>query len=244
MIIGEIKEINRFPVKSLAGESLNHVQIDSYGLYGDRSHALVDVSKQGWDRFITARAIPQLLGYRAQFGTATAHQSFPEVLITDSNGRVFNWNDEFLNEINLHSNRSKNMALETHKPNSTDLLAVDTASILIITESSIQYLENVWGHALDKRRFRANLIVMLYDDIPFMESEWVHQQLHIGSVALKVDEPCKRCTMITMDPDNYQKDNTLLKLLHEERNSMFGMYASVVSTGVIRVGDTIRLHRE
>lgn len=40
--IGEILEISRYPVKSFAGERLNRVELESYGIYGDRSHAFVD----------------------------------------------------------------------------------------------------------------------------------------------------------------------------------------------------------
>jgi uncharacterized protein YcbX len=45
--IGEILQINRYPVKSFAGERLNSVGLESYGLHGDRSHAFVDDTKEG-----------------------------------------------------------------------------------------------------------------------------------------------------------------------------------------------------
>jgi len=58
--IGKIVQINRYPVKSFAGEKLNSVGLELYGLYGDRSHAFVDDTKEGWSRYITARKIPEM----------------------------------------------------------------------------------------------------------------------------------------------------------------------------------------
>jgi uncharacterized protein YcbX len=43
--IGEIIQINRYPVKSFAGESLTTSKIEAYGVYGDRSHAFIDETK-------------------------------------------------------------------------------------------------------------------------------------------------------------------------------------------------------
>lgn len=47
--------------------------------------------------------------------------------------------------------------------------------------------------------------------------------------------------MITMDPDSLQKDPVLLKKLHKEFDLHFGVYASVIKTGQIRIGDKVEL---
>lgn len=36
MRVGKLHEVHRYPVKSFAGERLNEVQVEPYGLYGDR----------------------------------------------------------------------------------------------------------------------------------------------------------------------------------------------------------------
>ncbi|WP_282939655.1 MOSC domain-containing protein [Paenibacillus sp. RC67] len=234
-----MKEIHRYPVKSLAGESLQQVQVERYGLYGDRSHALIDPSQEGWDRYVTARDIPKLLSYRARFEGDGSDSHFPEVAIMDSEGRRFGWNDEFLSQFDsLHN---KEVTLETNTPDSEELLAVDASSILIITESSVKALEQRWGHPLDPRRFRANFLVTLYEEAPFSETVWLQRKLTIGSVTLQADELCERCSMITVHPETLHRDSSLLKLIHQERNTMFGVYASVVETGKVRVGDKISI---
>ena len=47
MLIGHIKEIVRHPVKSFHGETFQQTKIMEYGLYGDRSHAFLDDTRQG-----------------------------------------------------------------------------------------------------------------------------------------------------------------------------------------------------
>lgn len=42
MIVGTISTIFRYPVKSLIGETLQHCNITSQGLAGDRAFALID----------------------------------------------------------------------------------------------------------------------------------------------------------------------------------------------------------
>jgi uncharacterized protein len=55
-----VKEIWRYPVKSMAGESLDRVQIEKLGLADDRKVLVSD--KQG--RVITSRTHDKLLGLR------------------------------------------------------------------------------------------------------------------------------------------------------------------------------------
>ncbi|MFY0759745.1 MOSC N-terminal beta barrel domain-containing protein [Metabacillus dongyingensis] len=41
MVIGNVKEIIRYPVKSFHGEKINQVNVLGHGLYGDRSHGFM-----------------------------------------------------------------------------------------------------------------------------------------------------------------------------------------------------------
>lgn len=59
-----IKEIWRYPVKSMAGERLEVADVRKDGIVGDRVVQVVDAS----GRTITSRTKPALLGYRAKLG--------------------------------------------------------------------------------------------------------------------------------------------------------------------------------
>jgi uncharacterized protein len=237
--LGRVSEMYRYPVKSMAGESLTAGHIEAYGMYGDRSHAFVDETEQGWDRFVTARDIPELLDYRASLQGEGSNHEFPEAAVWDREGNSFSWNDRLLREIQARSSRQISMLRYT--PDSKELLGVDTGSLLLITDGTLKQLEQAWGKPLDKRRFRANVVIALADD-SLHEGKWIGRQLQIGDdVLLKVDEYCERCAMITIDPDTIAKDPSLLKTVVIEMHGFFGVYASVVKTGHIREGDAVYL---
>ena len=59
-----VKEIWRYPVKSMAGERLEHANITELGITNDR--VILSVDARG--RAITARTHPALLGHRGSTG--------------------------------------------------------------------------------------------------------------------------------------------------------------------------------
>jgi uncharacterized protein YcbX len=232
--IGEISEINRYPVKSFAGESLETCNIDTYGLYGDRFCAFYDETMEGWESFITARDIPNMLAYKAKLVDEG-------VSVTSPDGRTFSWNENLLDEIQRYSKRKLSMmSYKAQNPENPDLMAVDLASVLIITDATLRRLEAICGKRLDRRRFRSNIIVSLHENA-LNESDWIGKRLSMGSAELQVDIYCERCSIITIDPDTLERDTSLLKKVNEEMNLNFGVYASIKKTGQIQVGDKVYL---
>ncbi|QMV45025.1 MOSC domain-containing protein [Cohnella cholangitidis] len=222
----------------MGGESLNRTHVAAYGLYGDRSHAFADESLEGWERYFTARGIPQLLKYQAKLveGTASANE-FPPIRVTSPDGHEFTWDEGLLGEIQGYSKRKISMI--RYRPDSRDSLAVDAGGILIITDRTLNKLEHFLGREVDQRRFRANLVVTISDDRVQDEAELVGKRLRIGEVQLEVTEACERCSMITLDPDTLERDVAILKKVNEQFNLRFGVYASVVEVGDIGVDDTV-----
>jgi len=232
--VGEIREINRYPVKSFAGEQLETCFIEPYGMLGDRFCTFYDETKEGWWRYITARNIPNMLTYQAQYIHGEIH-------VTAANGRTFGWDDELLEEIQSQTSTRITMSdLKDPHPEHPQLLSVEGASILLISDVSLNKLEAQWGKSLDQRRFRGNFVVALNDDSR-LEGDWIGRQLRIGDVQLQVDSYCERCVVITMDPDSLEKDPSLLKIVNKEYGLHFGVYASVVKTGQIHIGDQVEL---
>ncbi len=233
-IVGSILEINRYPVKSMAGESLEACDIVSYGVLGDRQAAFYDVTKTGWARFATARSIPKLLSYRASFKDG-------EIEVASEDGRMFRWNRELLEDVQrlTSTNLTLSRFQEGH-PEEEGLLSVDAASILLVTDASLKELEAACGMELDQRRFRGNFVVKLRDGAPG-EGEWIGRRLRIGSAELQVDGFCDRCSMITYDPGNLERTPAVLKQVNERFGLNFGVYASVVRPGRVSAGDELFL---
>ncbi|GIQ69672.1 hypothetical protein XYCOK13_24960 [Xylanibacillus composti] len=203
----------------------------AYGLYGDRYCAFYDETKQGWASFITARDIPEMLGYQAKLVDGVVN-------VTAPNGERFSWNDELLQEIQKKSRRKISMSgYQAPHPTRSNLMSVDQASILVITDSSLRHLERIWGKKVDRRRFRANLLLSL--DGKHNERDWIGKHLLFGDAVLEVQASCERCSLITIDPDTCESDFTLLGTVYEELDLSFGVYARVRKTGHIQVGQTV-----
>lgn len=229
---GEIRNINRYPVKSMAGEALEECRIEPYGMLGDRVGTFYDESKSDWWKYITVRNIPGLFTYQAKFVEG-------EVRVTGPDGRVFGWDQELLDEIQSRTETVIAMSpLYAPHPEHPHLLSVEGASILLLTDATLRRLEALWGKPLDQRRFRGNFIVAVDGDSEF-EGDWIGKKLTIGEVTLQVDSYCERCVVITMDPDTLEKDPSLHKIVTEEFGNHFGVYASVVTPGRIQIGDKV-----
>jgi uncharacterized protein YcbX len=65
--VGSVTALWRFPVKSMAGEQLNEVEVVEQGILGDRAYALID---KDTDRVVSAKSVrlfPNLLDCKAAF---------------------------------------------------------------------------------------------------------------------------------------------------------------------------------
>jgi uncharacterized protein YcbX len=163
------------------------------------------------------------------------------IIVLCPDGRILGWNEDLLEEIQKYSKRKISMSsYKAPNPENPDLMSVDTASVLIITDESLRKLEAIWGDKLDARRFRANLVVSL-DKNKINEVDWIGKRLSVGSAEFQIDASCERCSIITIDPITFERDASLLKKVNEEMSLLFGVYASVKKKGQIHVGDKVYL---
>jgi hypothetical protein len=85
-IIGTVKEIWRYPVKSMAGERMQRANVGALGIAGDRGWAIRD-EKAGEIR--NARKLPALLHCVAKYLREPSATDVPPVQITMPNGSTF-----------------------------------------------------------------------------------------------------------------------------------------------------------
>lgn len=235
MLIGHIKEIVRHPVKSFHGENVQKTKIMEYGLYGDRSHAFLDEKRPG--KFLTITQFQEMVQYKARFVGEETIDKYPKVEIMTPEGKVFEWGDEELfTEIENKSKRK--VSPITYTPSHVPLGAIEEEHIQLVTDVSVEKLKEIWGKSVNYRRFRPNLLISLVDSTTFVEEEWFGKRMKIGrQVELELKRHCERCMIITVDPDNAERDPSLLKTIVKERENHFGVYATVIKTGEIHVGD-------
>lgn len=233
--VGEIKSLYRYPVKSFQGEQLDWSQVETYGLRGDRSHAFINHDR--FDRHLSAKKIPYLLGYGAEFVENVQTNHFPSIQVKSPQGEVYNWGNEFLQHM---TNRfGLNLSMETYPMNHVDKTAVDEAHLLITTDASLSALEKLKGEAVDMRRFRPNIVLHLDQEQPFAEENWLGRSLQIGNIKVEILKQCKRCVMIGVDPENTNMDMSLLKDVAWQLDANFGVYAKVLQTGSVKTSDMV-----
>lgn len=234
--VGQLAEIIRHPVKALKGERIPSSQVDAFGLYGDRSYYFLDNSRTG--KFLCADRAPRMLGYQAQLVGEAAEGTYPAVRITSPEGKQFSWDEDFHQEMETITKLPLTAMMSTPEKGGVNW----EDHILLVTDASLRKMASMCGRELlDHRRFRANLVIALDDDLPFVEEEWFGKQLKINDVVLQVNKHCKRCVYINIDPTDLSIDPVVLKTVVKERSQHFGVYASVIQPGSISEKDEVLL---
>lgn len=85
MIVGKVKEIWRYPVKSMAGHRLDACTVTTSGVLGDRGWALRDEQR---GEITSARKSPALMGFAARYREEPVAGKIPHVEITLPDGTV------------------------------------------------------------------------------------------------------------------------------------------------------------
>jgi uncharacterized protein YcbX len=119
----------------------------------------------------------------------------------------------------------------------------DTYPASLLSEASLEELaRQADEESVDARRFR--MLVHVAGTRPHEEDEWLGRRVRIGEAVVEVTEPDPRCRMTTRNPDTGMRDWDSLRAIKRYRGVVddginFGVYASVVEPGRVRVGDSV-----
>lgn len=231
MSVGTIQEIWRYPVKSMGGERLSSGLIRTVGLDGDRNCGYKLVERP--DKYVTIQRFAGMAAYRATWGEGG------EVVVTTPAGQVYTWDDPVV---------QAEVAAGVQGPIKPVQVARDEAGayfddpILLTTDASLRAVNTAWGRGeLDIRRFRPNLVVALDEDQPFIEESWIGKEVVIGDIVLQLVGACVRCSYLNIDPQDASNDDSVLKTVVNLNKSLFGVYATVVQPGEVRLGESVQV---
>jgi uncharacterized protein YcbX len=231
--VGLVSDLWRFPVKSFGGERARRAFVGPFGVLGDRRIAVVDADGQA----LSARRAHGLLGFLARCADPDAGEG---VHVETPEGWDLDWDDPALTrEVSATVGRPVRIVR-------SPVGVHDAAPIhLLSTASLVAASDWVGGEEIDRRRFRANVIVELEEPEPFSEGSWLGGTLVLGDEgpALQVVSPTERCAVTTFDPDTLARDNRVLAGLARDRENLFGVYARVTRPGWAEVGAPVRLAR-
>lgn len=118
---------------------------------------------------------------------------------------------------------------------------LDAFPLLVMTTSAMRSLAAALpASSIDVRRFRPNLVI----DTPGLdghpEFDWVGARLEIGDTVLEIVDACPRCVMVTRAvAADLPEDRTVLRHIVRDLEQNVGVYAQVVRSGSVRVGDPV-----
>ena len=231
-LIGRIAAIVRYPVKSMAGESLGRARLTSDGLEQDRLYAFESSGAPAGMLRVTGQERRDLLRYKAQ----VLADGRVEVL-TPAGERLPVESAELLRLLQGPAATGSVLSLTRANTPQTDVRPLSLLSI-----QTVDRLAEELGQALDMRRFRANLLLDLTGGA-FLEDALVGETVKLGAAVLAVRERDPRCRFVTYDPEAPDTEPLfgLMKLLDRQHEGRAGVYASVVVPGPVAVGDAIQV---
>ena len=207
-----VKEVWRYPVKSMAGERLSEVTIGPLGIAADRT---VLVHKRG--KVVTSRTHHRLLGLK---GTLNG-QGVPSIL-----GHAWN-SPEALALVKAAVGPDAELIQYEGKER------FDVLPLLIATDGAISHM------GIDGRRLRPNIVIGGVDGL--RERDWPRRQLRIGSVVVHAAQLRRRCIMTTFDPDTLEEDRNVLRRIVKELDGRMALDCAIVQGGTVREGDPVAL---
>jgi MOSC domain-containing protein len=208
-----ITAIWRYPVKSMAGESLKAAQLTSMGLAGDRVVQVYD--RHG--RIVTARTFPRLLRLRATLGI----DGEPLVDGLPWQSREVGQRVEAAVQPGARLARSEGAE------------RFDILPLLVCTDGAV----SIFGR--DVRRLRPNLIIGGVEGLD--ERHWLGTFLRLREAEVGLVDLRGRCVMTTYDPDTSEQDPQVLRDIVRRFGGKICLNARVTRPGHIEAGESVEL---
>lgn len=220
-MVGNVVEIWRYAVKSMAGERLDSATLTEVGLEGDRRWALVDGTPNRAGKLFTNTQDASLMRYHARLAGDGVDVLTPA-------GQTRRLDQQFVTE--LGDAVSRPLTLRDRAGHN-----FDDSHVLVVNLATVAAFALDAGVDIDRRRFRANLYVDGLE--PEEEVRWIGRLIRAGSAVLEVVKRCERCVVITRDPDTTVAAPELLRVLTQSSETCMGVYCRVVTAGAVAIGD-------
>ena len=229
-VVGHVAALWRYPVKSMAGEELDAVEVSWHGLAGDRRWAFIRAGqvRSGFP-WLTIRERPELAHYRPRFAEPDRPNASPVLVRTPGGGELDVADPALAAELGPGVR-----VIEQ------DRGVFDTMPLSLLSTQTLAGLGRLVGADLVAERFRPNLMVDA-DAGEFPEDAWVGRVLCIGALRMRVDQRDQRCVMVTIDPVTLVRNPAILRAIARNRDARVGVYGTTVEPGRVTVGDPVEL---
>jgi uncharacterized protein YcbX len=225
----------------MAGVPVDSASLGWHGLNGDRRFAFRRMGEHNGFPWLSASKLPELVVYQPVGLDESTGEPLPTHVRTPSGSQLELGSDALNAEISERLGDRVELMQFKHG-------IFDEATISVISLATIARIGHEAGMQddLDRRRFRMNVELETESDEPFREDNWIGGTLLFGDndasgPIIHVTMPDLRCVMVNLDPDTAAKDARVMKTVARLNKNNAGVYATVVRTGVISLGDRVSL---
>jgi len=211
----KVIELWRYPVKTMAGERLQHARVGPLGIDGDRIVHVEDANGE----VITSRSHPRFLGHK---GTLRA-DGVPLV-----DGRLWTSPAVAADVADIAGSGAKLVQFEGAE-------RFDVLPLLVATDGAIA----AFGH--DGRRLRPNIVIGGVEGMA--ERDWPGGCLRIGAALIGVQDLRARCIMTSFDPDTLAQDINITRGIYKRFQGKLALNCFVLEPGEIAIGDEVEFAR-
>jgi uncharacterized protein len=236
--LGIVAAITRYPVKSMAGESLNSASLRWSGIDGDRQYAFVRTGENRRFPWMTGREYAAMVTWRARYDDPADPRRSPLRVATGDGfaGLV----DEPALLARLAAAAGEEVRL-LHLGRGMH----DSTPVSVIATATGGLLAQRYGASLDLRRFRANIVIATPPGEAWRETRWCGGTLVFGegkeTARLHADVGLDRCVMVTLDPDTAAREPPILRCVVQDFANEIGIRCTTAAPGTLAVGDRVRL---
>lgn len=150
--IGHVRELVRYPVKSMAGIAVESAVLGWHGLGGDRRFAFRRLGDESGFPWLTASRLPELLRYHPFGLNEQTGEPLPTHVRTPAGAHLALRSAELDREVSERHGSGVQLMMLRHG-------IFDDASVSMISESTIAGIAREAGVDPDWRRFRANIVL-------------------------------------------------------------------------------------
>lgn len=258
-----IERLFIYPIKSCAPVEVDAFELDGLGPVGDRRYMLVDDK----GKFLSQRQLPKMARIEAGFDGQTLLVTLPEqqtfaVELADERADVEVWGDRVSARLAV---QSVNEHLSEYLGRSCRLVFMDDVSerlvdsdyssgdrqvgfadgfpLLVVNQSSVDFLSEQLGRTVDVRRFRPN-VVLSGDDITALD-EYQWRSLTLPQGHLDIAKLCSRCVIPTRDMQSLEREGDFLDVLKQhcrvDGKIIFGQNAIHQQLSSLAVGQDVEV---
>ena len=246
MVAGLVAEIWRYPVMGMQGETLEKATVSTEGVEGDHLYVLRDRSSgrildpkslaYAWGE---TKALPSMMDLKAELhvdsdGDEELRIRLPDGVVHSSKGGDL---DRVVSQVLGHQ-------VELLKyPRVVEARVRSGRTLHLLTDASLRAMTKSYrrGH-FDVRRFRPNVLAVVFGREGFEEENWLGRTVTFGQeVSLRVEKPNTRCKVTTMKQGQLEEDPRILETVEKHNQNKLGVMCSVAKGGSLRVREGLAL---